>query len=305
MTKPKWITQDADYRLKVLTNAFVERPAVSEIIKTMDRVRRAKRIGAEPTCITVTGDSGVGKSTLLEHYRDANPERREEIDGAIQRIQPVLYVPFSSNLTVPMAGDEVLRALLGPKAGMQRRRQNDLIPFHLQRQRVELIMFDEFQHVAERGADKTRAATADWVKHLTKTTKIPVVMAGMKALLPLVEGNAQISSITPYRFVLGEFAFGTTGQKNAFRRFLGELDKLLPFDELAMIGTVDMATRLFTASQGVLRPLLQLLRLAGEFAIEEGAACIRMDHIRDAFDEVGCHPECTVNPFQDEMDKAA
>lgn len=55
---------------------------------------------AEPTCVTIVGTAGVGKSQLLTKYQDNNRPVQAVEDGCIVRSTPVLYVSLRENLTV-------------------------------------------------------------------------------------------------------------------------------------------------------------------------------------------------------------
>ena len=294
-----WIDQDPSLRRRIVNGAFVERRECRRIIKKMDLVRRNMREEAEPTCITIVGPPGVGKSKLLKTYADGNRGTETIEQGCIVRSYPVLYVQLQQNLTVSDVADLAMRVLMGNGAPQGRIVGKSLFVEQLKLRRVELFIIDEAQHTLARGAEITRGTTRDWIKSLTKETGIPVVMAGIDTIEPIVDGDDQLSQLTPYRFVLDRFDYTTAADQRGFSKFLNEYDSLLPFDELALLGEADRARRLHLASAGTLRYLCQLLRVAAYLAIDEHCRCIRDRDLAAAFEDVGGAPVCQHNPFEE------
>jgi hypothetical protein len=296
-TRPRlWIDRSPEERRRILNGTFIPRTLCNELIAAMDRVRRNMQEGAEPTCITFVGGAGVGKSSILKNYAAGEPVTESIEDGCITRKRPVLYVSFPESTGLGDAADITIRALMGPTAPQGRRARYVLLPEQLKLQGVELMIFDEFQHVLEKGAEKTRAATRDWIKYLTKETKVPALQAGMDSINAIVDGDEQLGQLTPYRFGLPRYGYKTAKEKKDFRDFLAELDRYLPFDHPAHLADPDRARRLHMACGGVLRPFCILLRRAADLAIAENAGCIRDHDFARAHDEVGPLLE---NPFEE------
>jgi hypothetical protein len=291
-----WIDRDPSERRTIVNGTFVPRDLCDSLVERMDRVRRNMREGARPACITFVGEAGVGKSALLQNYAAGNPISETTQDGFITRTRPVLYVEFAQAMSVGQAADLTLCELLGPTAPQGARARYIILPEQLRLQGVELMIFDEFQHVLEKGADKTQGATRDWVKYLTKKTRIPAVLAGMKAINDIVDGDPQLYQLTPHRFKLPHYDYSTKEEKKEFRRFLADLDRRLPFDELAHLADPDRARRLHLSCRGFLRPFSYVLERAADLAIEEKSGCIRDYDFARAYEEVG---EFEGNPFEE------
>jgi hypothetical protein len=291
-----WVDRDPAERRAIVNGTFVPRTIAAELIVTMDRVRRNMLEGAEPTCITFVGGAGVGKTSILKTYADGHGFHQSIDNGVITRIHPVLYVCFPESISVRGAADRTIRMLMGPTAPQGTRARYIVLPEQLKLQRVELMIFDEFQHVLEKGLEKTRAATRDWIKYLTKETQIPVLLAGMEAINDLVDGDPQLGQLTPYRFRLPQYGYTTQEEKKAFRAFLAQLDNELPFDRPAHLADPDRARRLYMTCGGDLRPFCNILRRAADLAIEGRAGCIRDGDFARAYDELGRFVQ---NPFEE------
>lgn len=299
MTDPTsgWTGRDISDRRKIINRLFIDRPNLDPIIETMDLLREDHREGKETTCMTVIGEAGVGKSALLKQYAWDYCPYEEKTEQGIVRRHPVLYVQLEPDTTVIGAAETILKVLMGDRAPTGSIAKATILPAQLKIRKVELLILDEFQHVGERGATKTRNKTADWIKSIAKKLDIPVVMAGIPVVQQLVEDNDQLLSITPHAFVIPSYDFDNPDHREGFRGLLKELDKVLPFDQSAKLHEPDRALALHAASGGNLRYLRHIIARAARHAAAEDAYCITDDHFHRACDELSLHPTCPSNPF--------
>ncbi|MGO9943524.1 MAG: ATP-binding protein [Rhodoblastus sp.] len=299
----------------MVASAFVTRKVTTTIAEKIDYVRAIRRTGAEPSCILVSGLQGTGKSTFLSQYEGANPPHREK--GTI--IRPVLYASFPSNTAPIGAAKIILRRLFFEQLGhldepqltepqykaLKAFTSGDLFDLtvrvkqQLLAQRVEVVLNDEFQHVAERGREKSVAKAADWVKELVKDTNVPFVMAGMPSISILVEGNHQLSDITKYRFELSFFRYEKESEKLAFKDFVARLELAFPFNREAGFARPHILLALFNASGGSLRQLGRMLIDAAFHAIDRNAEFMTVDDLAFGFAENAVNSPLAKNPFSD------
>lgn len=286
--KLKWTNAPAQERRTIINRAFALRPQFTQIWQDFDELRTDFREGAPSTCMMIIGETGVGKSTVLQEYANANLPMRTETDQGFSTHTPVLVVSLKGMSQSLSAAQTILKKLLRvPTATGRLSNITDRIETQMQRQGVEILILDEFQHLAEAGAEKTRSQTADWVKGLAKETRVPIVLAGMPSLAEVIAANAQLASITPLRRQLGDFKYENERGRKAFQSFLRELDQIFPFDEPADFGEPYLAERLYLASGGNPRLLCMLLRWAAKAAIQEGTRRVEERHLASAYDKFG------------------
>lgn len=313
-TERDWTQTDRARRKRIVTSAFVDRDATDRIRRAVDEVRAHRLVGAEPTCILLTGDPGVGKTSFLQHYEAMSPLQR--INGCI--VRPVLYVVFQAQTTPVGAAKTILRKLFLPQLGqvkdsnltvdqelqldrLCRGTQTELtfrVKAQLEAQKVEVVLNDEFQHVAEKGSDKSISKAADWVKEVVKDKNVPFLMAGISTVSRLVEQNAQLHDITRYRFDLSRFNYETEVQKLAFREFLAKLDISFPFNNPCRFADPELALSIFLITQGSLRQLATFLRHAAFAAIDRDSSCMTLDDLAAGFDAVESLSPLKQNPFK-------
>lgn len=312
-----WTKVDPDDRKKLVTSTYVERDVTTEIAKKIDSVRNASRLGAEPSCIMLFGQQGTGKSKFLHQYEADHPPRR--VGGTI--VRPVLYASLLSNSTPIRVAKIILRRLFFEQPGhlkeptLSEREQKALRVFtsgdepeltirvkqQLLAQRVEVVLSDEFQHLAERGQEKSVGKAADWVKELVKDTGVPFVMAGMPSVSLLVTTNKQLNDITKYPLELSFFTYNSEPEKLAFKDFVARLELEFPFNREAGFARKQIVPALFNATGGSVRQLKRMLTDAAFHAIDRNAEFMTIEDLAYGFDENAGNSLLQHNPFDDQL----
>lgn len=137
----------------------------------------------------ILGESGTGKSSLCrliaERYpRFALPER-DIIPVLIVSVPPI--VSLSSLIEAMLTG-------LGhpfPTLGNLSRKTVTFITL-CKACNVEMILFDEAQHLHDRGQIKSHYMVGDWLKRLIDELQIPTVFLGLPRLELLLKVNEQL-----------------------------------------------------------------------------------------------------------------
>lgn len=297
-----WSKQSKYHRLSMLPSVFVQRPSTLKIEALIKDMRLDRKLNAEPSCMIITGRTGVGKTTFLKRYRDNfGPQIR---DANNNQVTPVLYISLPSRATPLTTAQEMVKELIGAdfaKGGLKA--LTDLAKKHLIAQRVEVVICDEFQHIVRTAGSIQTYQAAEWIKEVSKDTKIPFVMTGMPEVTSIVETNDQLKSITPYRLNLTYFPYTEKSQKISFRDFLSDYDKALPFDSDSRLGWSTTADAIFSFTGGSLRALNLLVRKAADIAIDSGHDKIELQDLCEAANrlmvgaEHGAEGYAETNPF--------
>lgn len=283
-TRPVWLKLSRNARKRQVSRVFAPTALAAQIWRAIDAVREEGLMGREPTCVLITGDTGVGKTEILKRYMAMNPPYRV----ARQMVRPVLFVSLPARASPRDAALAMLRVLWHPRDAtgelksreeehLQRvipRTKNDAIAMakrKMKNQKVEAICFDEFQHASDRGNSKSQSDTMDFIKDLVKTAEIPIVMAGMPSVTSAVNDHAQLSGLTQHRFKISNFPYGTKDHRQSYQCFLQVIAEQLPFDCVPRLDHPDVALALHVMTGGNLRRLVRILSVASDAAIDRDA----------------------------------
>ncbi len=165
-------------------------------------------------------------------------------------------------------------------------KKSERVRIQMKLQQVEVVLVDEFQHIVEASGERTLNKVGDWLKQQAKMTGIPFVLSGLPNSKVVVDVNAQFARICPYRYHLGPFMWDDQASRKAFRMFIAEVDKQMPFNALSRLADIDLAKKLYDASEGSVGRLMLLIRKAAMGAIDRGAECIELGDLAFAFDRI-------------------
>ena len=239
-------------------------PQVTVIFNRLTSLMEFECDVEEPECFAIIGDTGTGKSTLLKHFVSKNPRIEHEEFTEV----PVLYAEVPAKCSVKMLAGLLLRALGSPfwNRGDELDRTTQLLVL-IASCKVRLIVLDEVNHLADRGAEKSHYYIGDWIKQLMAQAKVPIVLAGTPSAAILWETNEQLAdrfkeviTLRPLSMAKGR-AQECVAVLRAFARLM-EGFLLVDIAEPALAETVGIATG------GRLRAIRQLFVRAIEIADE-------------------------------------
>jgi hypothetical protein len=239
-------------------NHFLAQPVYhGSFNKAHKHIKKAyKSFGLVPKSCYITGDSGVGKSTLAETAKYKILAQTASCKDA--EIKPVIMVTLTDGALPDNVRKDLLEELGVDFTGYAGRSLKELLEKQLKVCGVRLIIFDEFQHLVRTRDKEVNKKACDFVKMLIIETKIPVVLLGTPTGKKLFELDNQIRT----RIVdAGELVYMSCENKDSFeyfRFFIKQLMQNFPLE------TVDLSTdeniqRLMLATGGNLRTLETLL----------------------------------------------
>jgi hypothetical protein len=288
--------EEVNRRIEHVKRIVVTYPQYMDVWNTLTKVHQRSKGSVNAAGMFIYGDTGVGKSTLLQAYVKQYP--REELP-TFTRI-PALYVRVPSPArTTKALSTEILFRMGDPMyASGTEQVQTTRICHYVERCQIELIVIDEFQHLIDRETDKVFTAASDWVKTLAETINIPVVLCGLSESDRIFKYNKQLDDRYTNRKSLEAFGYWDSGEKAAFHKFLDFIDQRLPFAMRSYLASEDIAARTYYATLGVHRQIKTLLMNATEHAAEDGCDQILMEHLRQGYEDISrSKRDFAVNPF--------
>ena len=181
--------------LRVFTSEYLQFPPFVSAFNEIERLVQLYRQTGIAQHLLVTGESGTGKTTLckamVERYPHASLPERDVI--------PVLFVPMPSTATIASVAEAMLRHLGDPAPTTGTTSAKTARVARLARAcAVELILFDEANHIQDRGQLPTQYMVGDWLKSLMDDVQVPTVLLG----LPRVENLLRVNEQLRRRFML-------------------------------------------------------------------------------------------------------
>ena len=188
-------------------------PVFEEHLTALKRRIDDALAGFAPKVVRVPGPSRVGKSSLIAKLSRDYPETHNE--G--RRHVPVLAVRVPHSATVKLLPKSVLRALgIQVRGGMTESAMFDLMVEQLRLAGTRVVIFDEISHLVDEGSRVPPRAASDWLKTLTDTPGMTLILFGIPRLERLFSANEQLRNraCPPRNFL--PYDASDTGQMTAY-----------------------------------------------------------------------------------------
>ncbi|WP_297810807.1 TniB family NTP-binding protein [uncultured Methylophaga sp.] len=303
-------------RLILLNNIYIAHPQSQEILKKMQRAHRSKDISPEPKSMSIIGPTGSGKSTVIKKYMEQHPPSIKAKSSQLTIFNAVI----PSDSTPRKFIRSLLTALLAQISNCKPQdvpvnlvndQDSDTTKLrfykYLQDSGVELIILDEFQHLISNKTDssnKVLLELAKTIKVMIIETGIPIIMVGTGRASIVFDVDPEVSRRFHASVEMRPFMISDDDNFKTFRKFLAEVDKLMPFETLSKLADKELAIRLYAASNGFIDDIMRIIHAAGEEAIEEQASCISLEYLAEAFENApGKNQTAEGNPFRTPINK--
>jgi energy-coupling factor transporter ATP-binding protein EcfA2 len=237
------------------TAVIIRHPQYDEVWNRIKRCHESIETTGRPQTLRVLGVSGVGKSTLLQHYKDAHPN----VYGTYITEVPVVYAevpaaPTSKQLVLSLLEGLGCEDLKGTAPQMWERFMT-----LAKSCKVGLLIIDEVQHFVDQGKLSTYSSAADLLKQkLTKLNK-PVIFAGAPRSKLLFQGNNQLRTRYKASINFYPFRIRTSVEMQRFRGVIATMVNKFTDTEKRFLISDAVVERFFYATDGVYRNLVDLI----------------------------------------------
>ncbi len=291
-------------RIAFANKLLVLHPRFREAVGLLDRCHQGSQHGGEPACGAILGASGVGKTSVVDHYCQLHPSQETETGTQ----QSVLKVTLQPDVRPKGIAADLLLALGDPawSSGTVQTLTNRAVRL-LKHCGVELIVMDEFHHLFDADRAKVMTKASQWLKVLIVNTRIPVVVCGMPEAEYVLSAEHTERRFKE-RLALRCFTWRTPQGKREFCGMLKKLDETMPLAEPSGLAEPDTAGRFYLACRGVPDYLMTLLRGAVAEAIHRNSERIELADPARVFERKLAQQRVLAeqaNPFVGRLDKAA
>lgn len=242
----------------------------------------AARVGCYK-CALILGESGTGKSKILEHLASLFPAHRE-VKGMVR---PVLIVEMPHHATAVSILQAILHKLGDPHPGRGNRDEKmRRVGVLMDEQGVKIILLDDFQHLVDKGQDVVLYESAECLKEILITKGVGIVAAGLEDARKVILSDEQLIRRSPRPILVPRYDWSEARSQDEFVGLLTEMQRRMPDFDLPELDHPDMALRLYLASGGLLGYLADILAQATWDAIDQNRRKIAMKDLARARDAV-------------------
>jgi replication-associated recombination protein RarA len=221
---------------------------------------------ARMPCMLLYGDSGMGKTMILEKMERQHPKAYDERSGITKR--PVLIIQMPASPDERRFYTRILEVLGAPYSMREQIGALEGRVIHLlEEMGTQLLFIDEVHHLLA-GSQREQRRALNLLKFLTNELKIVIVAVGTSDAFHALQTDVQVAS----RFE--PLLIPRWTQTEAFRAFVVAYGKLLPLRKSSPFGEPEMISALIKQSAGITGRVTWLLGRAAEIAIEDGSEFI-------------------------------
>ena len=270
-------------QLRMFNDCIVMHPQIKAIFNDFDELRQNRKFQSDQQCMLLTGDTGVGKSHLINKYKNkvlaTQSYSRTTMPILISRISR--GKGFDATLIQMLADLELFGSSQRKKRGYQTDLTRKLVE-SLKNAHVELLIINEFQELIEFKTIKERQEIANGLKFISEEAKIPVVLVGM----PWAEKIAEEPQWSSRLFRIRKLDyFSLKNQRKYYLQYLMGLAKNMPFDEPPKLEDKHIAIALFASCRGQNRALKHFLTESLKLALSH-SEYIEKKHFIVTWDEL-------------------
>ncbi|HSH71641.1 MAG TPA: TniB family NTP-binding protein [Methylophilaceae bacterium] len=284
---------------KKLDDLFVVHTRTKEALDRLNSIYKRAAGRGKPTGITLTGESGTGKTELLEDFASQYPSSRLEDKMQISvLLVTVPAIPNSRNLAAAIL--EAMGAPEGSERESEAHKTRRVIEL-FKAVGVKMLILEEYQHFADK-TDKSLVIAADWLKVLLDKTKIIVVISGLPTTRLALEKNEQLARRFSAQIEMSRFDWKKESDRIDFRRILHSFQSVMDEFSLPKLASEEYAFRFFIATGGLICHIKTILVEATWICMDKKSSVIELDDFAVAWQNVisifAKNNQSNLNPFR-------
>jgi len=284
--------------------ALIRYPQFNQLENLIRIAQEMSKAANEPQCIALEGQTGAGKTTLVQDYARSIPRTETPSGSEVS----VFYVETPSPVTIKAMASGMLARLGDPLAykGVTSALSDRLAHFLVQC-KVQLVILDDFHHLIDTDRDRVLLTVSDWLKVLIKESQVPFLVVGLEGKVErILQANAQLSRLFAYRETLNPFAWDESNEttKQDFASFIRMVEQSIDVRLEDGLDRAELLFRLYYATDGVVANVMNLLRHAAYMASAKGQKTLDLTLLAEAFEiRLAKHLRSKVNPFETKWGK--
>jgi hypothetical protein len=254
----------SNFETKVIRHAQYDK-AIEEIQCLRSRYRPPGQRRLKPQLLLLVGESGAGKSTILEAYVDGNPAS-ETPDGDIR---PVLLVESPQRPGRRQFVAAIMNALgYALKDDWDSDAIIKRISHYCEEMCIEIILIDEAQEIVENKNAEATEEISKFIKSLLNQSKTQIVLAGLPTLLELKDTRHLKRRVrAPVKLL--PYNWSTQAGRIEYLSILVLFEAEADLPEPSNLHEHELAKRIYCATAGHIGLITKYLSFALEIALSE------------------------------------
>ena len=229
-----------------------------------------------PTCIVLTGQSGMGKTSILrEAQRRLMVDFPEPLGGSAARYQPVLRTVIPSSPTSLKINLALLWKQGWPIRSSTHRTADLKVVDLLAAQGTRLVAIDNV-HVILTASGVARRDTLDAFRFLMSAGNVPMVVAGLDVARQIFADDVELA----FRSIMLSLPLWQPGEPS--QRLIRALARGMKLAEPEHLAEPDFAERIWRESSGVTGNFKRILHWSGKVARRHRRSVVTHDDISEA-----------------------
>jgi hypothetical protein len=226
------------------------------------------------------GPSRAGKSTICSYYvagtEKPAPDEHGEIISVIHVTATDQTTP--SSLADTLAAATAMRSI---PAKVKTQARVNMVLERLRQVRTELVILDDAQFLF---FDRTKSHVSGFqsmLKQLSDLDTINVLLVGEETVHEVIDGIDYLEGRGGFKREVLKSLGDSGSEFDEFRLLLSKIDARLPFKEPSVLhGSSAVAADIHAFTGGSIGRVMNLVRDAAALAMNDGASCIMLDHLR-------------------------
>ncbi|MEI8612163.1 TniB family NTP-binding protein [Enterovibrio sp. Hal110] len=262
--------------------SFALFPPFDAILGDLEKLRsKSARAGFTPSML-IFGDTGAGKSALLEHFTKSS-QTKAGPKVLRTRVRPSLQETLSwilHDLNPHRRNDRFVKK--ASEIGL-----TDMVIRELKQSNIGMVIIDECQEFVEIRSSDDKKDISNRLKMISEEASVSMVFVGMPWSKEIArdsqwESRIRIVREIPYFKVINDDGSNNKEEMKRFAQSLKTLSKLMPFPNRPKLEQPEFSFPLLAYSRGEMRALKDLLVDALEIALLEGTDTLARKHLREA-----------------------
>lgn len=236
-------------------NQTIRHPLFNSAIEQIEIVHSTR--GLQPAGMMLVGETGLGKTTILEYYKKHNNRlcnHKTEL--------PVLLINIPAAATAKQVLIDAVETLGGqPGARPTEAQLNRMLRKLIEMRCTSLIIFDEFQHLATATSSKTVIQIGNTIKNLMSDTKIPFILAGLPEAKWILNKHGELKRRFSQTIELKPLKINKEEDLRYFATYLKSIQQATNVKSIEFSDN-ELTTRFWLATGGMLAAISRIVEFA-------------------------------------------